>query len=255
MPVRNLNRIFQPQSVAVIGASRKKASVGHTVLTNLVTGGFQGPIYPVHPKYKRIGDRPCFAKVGNIGEPVDLAVICTPAATVPALVRECGAAGILGLVVVSAGFRESGDVGRELEQAILREASAFEGMRIVGPNCLGIMSPHALLNASFATAMAPRGKVAFVSQSGALCTAVLDWALQENLGFSHFVSVGNMLDVSIGYLIDYFAMDRWTESIILYVESISEAREFMSAARAFARNKPIIAYKAGRFAESAVAAA
>jgi acetyltransferase len=255
MPVRNLNRIFQPQSVAVIGASRKKASVGHTVLTNLVTGGFQGPIYPVHPKYKRIGDRPCFAKVGNIGEPVDLAVICTPAATVPALVRECGAAGILGLVVVSAGFRESGDVGRELEQAILREASAFEGMRIVGPNCLGIMSPHALLNASFATAMAPRGKVAFVSQSGALCTAVLDWALQENLGFSHFVSVGNMLDVSIGDLIDYFAMDRWTESIILYVESISEAREFMSAARAFARNKPIIAYKAGRFAESAEAAA
>jgi acetyltransferase len=174
---------------------------------------------------------------------------------VPQIVRECGQAGILGVVVLSAGFRESGPEGESLEQAVQQEARQIDGMRIVGPNCLGIMAPHVALNASFASGMPAKGHIAFLSQSGALCTAVLDWALQEQVGFSHFVSVGNMLDVGIGDLIDYFATDRWTESIILYVESVTEAREFMSAARAFARKKPIIAYKAGRFAESAQAAA
>ena len=255
MAVRNLEKIFQPTSVAVVGASRAAASVGRTVLQNLLDGGFEGPVYPVNPRHKKIGERRCFAHVGELPEPVDLAVICTPAATVPEIVRDCGTAGILGLVVLSAGFRESGSGGEQLERSVAAAAAEFDGLRIVGPNCLGLMAPHAALNASFANGLPQRGQVAFISQSGALCTAVLDWALQENIGFSHFVSVGNMLDVSIGDLIDYFAMDHATESIILYVESVTEAREFMSAARAFARQKPIIAYKAGRFAESAQAAA
>jgi acetyltransferase len=209
----------------------------------------------VNPKYRKIGDTPCFHSVSELPEPVDLAVVCTPAATVPQIVRECGEAGILGLVILSAGFRELGDAGLELQDAVRREMQAFDGMRIVGPNCLGVIAPHAALNASFAAGMPTRGHLAFISQSGALCTSVLDWALQEHVGFSNFVSVGNMLDVSIGDLIDYFAMDSSTEAIIMYVESITEAREFMSAARAFARKRPIIAYKAGRFAESAQAAA
>ncbi len=255
MPIRNLKKIFQPKSISIIGASRKATSVGHMVLKNVIDAGFKGAIYPVNPKYKKMGEAECFARVGDLPEPPDLAVICTPAATVPEIVRECGEAGIRGLVVLSAGFRESGSAGEALEVAIQREARAFDAMRIVGPNCLGIIAPHAALNASFANGMPAPGRVAFLSQSGALCTAVLDWALQEKVGFSYFVSVGNMLDVGIGDLIDYLATDPWTEAIILYVESITEAREFMSAARAFARQKTIIAYKAGRFTESAMAAA
>ncbi len=255
MPIRNLSKVFAPERVAVIGASQKRASLGYKVLDNLQDAGFPGAVYSVNPKYKKVRDTVCYAKVTDLPDPVDLAVICTPARTVPEVVRECGQAGISGLVILSAGFRESGKEGEELELAVQREANKFDGLRIVGPNCLGIIAPHAALNASFASGMPDRGHVAFISQSGALCTAVLDWALKEKIGFSHFVSVGNTLDVSIGDLIDYFASDGRTESIILYVESISEAREFMSAARAFARNKPIIAYKAGRFAQSAQAAA
>ena len=251
MPIRNLNKIFEPQRVAVIGASRKKISLGYKVLENLRDARFPGAVYSVNPKYEKISGARCYAKVTDLPDPVDLAVICTPARTVPELVRECGQAGIPGLVILSAGFRESGAEGEELEHEVLREAGSFDGLRIIGPNCLGIIAPHAALNASFASGMPDKGHVAFISQSGALCTSVLDWALKEKIGFSHFVSVGNTLDVSIGDLIDYFANDGKTESIILYVESINEAREFMSAARAFARKKPIIAYKAGRFAQSA----
>ncbi|HEU4366126.1 MAG TPA: bifunctional acetate--CoA ligase family protein/GNAT family N-acetyltransferase [Candidatus Krumholzibacteria bacterium] len=255
MSVRNLGKIFHPRHVAVIGASRTPNSLGSMVMRNLKEGGFTGPIYPVNPKYKRINNGPCYAQVSQLPEAADLAVICTPARTVPDVVRQCGERGVLGLVILSAGFRESGPEGEALEQAIRLEAHKFDGMRIVGPNCLGLMAPHASLNASFANATPSRGHIAFLSQSGALCTAVLDWALKEKIGFSHFVSVGNMLDVAMGDLIDYFANDRYTESIILYVESVTEAREFMSAARAFARKKPIITYKAGRFTESAEAAA
>jgi acetyltransferase len=253
--VRNLDKIFRPKSVAVLGASRTPNSLGFMVLRNLKEGGFTGPIHLVNPKYKRIGNNPCVAGVGQLSARPDLAVICTPAATVPELVRQCGEAGVGGVVILSAGFRESGPAGEALEQAIREAAMPFDGMRIVGPNCLGVMAPHSALNASFANLTPSKGNIAFLSQSGALCTAVLDWAIKENIGFSHFVSIGNTLDVGIGDLIDYFATDALTESIILYVESITESREFMSAARAFARRKPIIAYKAGRFAESAAAAA
>ena len=233
MPIRNLDKIFQPRSVAVIGASTKTTGVGHKVLENLIAGEFAGPIYPINPKHKEISGRECFPSVGALPEPVDMAVVCTPAATVPTVIRECGEAGILGIVVLSAGFRETGEAGQRLEGELRQVSAEFDGMRIVGPNCLGIMAPHVALNASFANSMPKQGHVAFISQSGALCTSVLDWALQENIGFSHFVSVGNMLDVSIGDLIDYFGMDRWTQSIILYVESITESREFMSAGACF----------------------
>ncbi|MFO0915846.1 MAG: bifunctional acetate--CoA ligase family protein/GNAT family N-acetyltransferase [Pirellulales bacterium] len=255
MPIENLNKIFAPQSVAVIGASRQTATVGQTVLRNLATGGLQGRVYAVNPKYGDIEGIPCFPTVNELPELVDLAVICTPARTVPDLIRQCGERGIRGLVILSAGFREAGSDGELLETAVREAMSCFPGMRIVGPNCLGVIAPHVGLNASFADGTPPKGHVAFISQSGALCTSVLDWAQLENIGFSYFVSVGNMLDVGVADLIDYFALDRWTESIILYVESITEAREFMSAARAFTRRKPIIAYKAGRFAASAKAAA
>jgi len=255
MPIRNLDKIFHPRRIAVVGASQRPLSVGQIVFQNLLAGGFDGEVYPVNPKYDRLGDRACFASVADLPERVDLAVICTPAQTVPEIIQQCGDAGIRGVVILSAGFRESGTAGRELEQQVLTIARKFSGMRIVGPNCLGVMSPHAKLNASFASDMPLAGNIAFISQSGAICTAVLDWSLQEKIGFSHFVSVGNMLDVGIADLIDYFALDHQTTSIILYVESITEARQFMSAARAFTKKKPIIAYKAGRFMESAKAAA
>lgn len=255
MPIRNLDKIFHPRSVAVVGASRTSTNVGHTVLKNLSDAGFTGRVFPVNPKYHTIAGNECYACVADLPDVPDLAVICTPANTVASIVRECGQAGIFGLVILSAGFRESGESGAGLEAELKATVAEFDGMRVVGPNCLGIIAPHVALNASFANATPLAGRVAFISQSGALCTAVLDWALQEHIGFSHFVSVGNMMDVTIGDLIDYFAMDEATESIILYVESVTEAREFMSAARAFARKKPIIAYKAGRFAQSAEAAA
>ncbi|QDV16065.1 Succinyl-CoA ligase [ADP-forming] subunit alpha [Gimesia panareensis] len=254
MPIRNLEKIFHPHSIAVVGASQRPLSVGQTVFQNLLDGGFQGPVYPVNPKHDRLGDHPCYAQIADIPGKVDLAVICTPAKTIPAIIEQCGEAGIRGIVILSAGFRETGEAGKKLEQQVRDLARHYSGMRIIGPNCLGIMAPYAKLNASFATDMPLKGNVAFISQSGALCTSILDWSLQENVGFSHFVSVGNMLDVGMADLIDYFALDPHTSSIILYVESITEARLFMSAARAFTQKKPIIAYKAGRFTASAKAA-
>ncbi|HEX7378355.1 MAG TPA: bifunctional acetate--CoA ligase family protein/GNAT family N-acetyltransferase [Pirellulales bacterium] len=255
MPIRNLNKIFRPRSVAVIGASDQPGKVGHTLLQNLRSGGFDGPIHPVNSKRSSVQGLPAVANVAALESPPDLAIICTPAATVPDVVRQCGEIGTRGVIIISAGFREVGAEGRALEERVREEAARFDGLRIVGPNCLGIIGPHAKLNASFAAATPPAGHVAFLSQSGALCTSVLDWALEENIGFSYFVSIGNMLDVGVGDLIDYFGADPHTQSIVLYVESISEARRFMSAARAFARQKPIIVYKAGRFAQSAKAAA
>ena len=217
MPIRNLNKVFAPRHVAVIGAREKRASLGYKVLENLQDAGFPRAVYSVSPKYKKGRETLCYAKTTDLPDPVDLAVICSPAPTVPEVVRECEQAGIPGLVILSAGFRESGKGGEELELAVQREANKFDGLRIVGPNCLGIIAPHAALNASFASGMPAKGHVAVISQSGALCTSVLDWALRENIGFSHFVSVGNTTDVSIGDLIDYFACDGRTESIILYV--------------------------------------
>lgn len=255
MLTRSLHRIFQPNRIAVIGASDRPGSVGNTLLRNLFASGFDGVIYPVNPKRESVLGIATWPSIGTVPHPPDLALVCTPAATVPGIVSECGAAGVGGMIVLSAGFRESGADGRALEQQVAAAARPHGDLRIIGPNCLGVIVPRLKLNASFGMGMPQPGRVAFLSQSGALCTSVLDWALQENVGFSHFVSIGNMLDVGFADLIDYIATDPGTDAILLYVESITGARDFMSAARAFSRTKPIIAYKAGRFAESARAAA
>ncbi len=255
MSIRNLDKIFNPHRVAVIGASDTPTSVGYTVLRNLIGSGFRGVVYPVNPKRESVQGIAAHKDVFSLPHAPDLAVICTPARTVPGIVRQCGEAGTRGIVIISAGFREIGKEGRELEGQVLEERAKFDGMRILGPNCLGVIVPGISLNASFAADTPSKGHIGFISQSGALCTSVLDWAVDEGIGFSYFVSVGNMLDVDMGDLIDYFGSATETQSIILYIESISEAREFMSAARAFARTKPIVAYKAGRFTESAQAAA
>ncbi|NQU21247.1 MAG: bifunctional acetate--CoA ligase family protein/GNAT family N-acetyltransferase [Candidatus Nealsonbacteria bacterium] len=255
MSIRNLDKIFRPERVAVIGASDTTTSVGYTVLRNLVGSGFKGVVYPVNPRRDSVQGIHAYKDIPSLPHAPDLAVICTPSHTIPKIVQQCGEAGTLGIVVISAGFREIGQEGRDLEQQIIEQQRKFDGMRILGPNCLGIIVPSIHLNASFATATPSAGHIGFISQSGALCTSVLDWAIDEGIGFSYFVSVGNMLDVNMGDLIDYFGSATETRSIILYIESISNAREFMSAARAFARTKPIVAYKAGRFAQSAQAAA
>ena len=250
-----LDRIFKPQRIALIGASQNPRSVPGTVLRNLVGSGFRGVVYPVHPAHESVLGVQCWPDLEHLPRTPDLAVVCSPADEVPAVVRACGEAGVRGVAVISAGFRETGPEGRALEERVRAEARRFDGMRLLGPNCLGFIVPEASLNVTFAHGMPKAGSVAFLSQSGALCTSVLDWALDQGIGFSHFVSVGNMLDVDFGDLIDYFGEDEKTRSILLYIESITDARRFLSAARAFARGKPIVAYKAGRFPESAKAAA
>lgn len=255
MPTQNLSKIFRPRSVAVVGASAKPDSVGRTVLENLQQSGFSGTIYPVNPNYDSLLDLKAYPSVDELPETPDLAIIATRATSVPSVVRSCGEKDIPGLIIISAGFREVGPAGKAIEDELAAEKARFPDMRIVGPNCLGVLVPGNRLNASFAATMPQLGRVAFVSQSGALCTSILDWSLTENIGFSYFVSIGNALDVKVGDLIDYFAEDPTTDSIVLYIESITEARRFMSAARAFTRTKPIVVYKAGRFEQSAQAAA
>lgn len=248
-----LDSIFKARSIAVIGASEEKHSVGLSIMRNLTREDYQGGIYPVNPKRKKILHIPCFPGVGDIQDTPDLAVIATPSATVPAIVRECGEAGVKGIVIISAGFIEAGEEGRKRCDRILQTARDYQ-MRIIGPNCLGFINPVLKINASFANHMALPGKIAFISQSGALCTAILDWAVEKNVGFSNFVSIGSMVDVGFHDLIDYFGNDPGTSSILIYMESLSHARKFMSAARAFARNKPIIILKSGKSAEGAKAA-
>ncbi len=254
MNVHHLDRIFNPQRIALIGVTSNPKSVGGRILSNLVGGGFPGVVYPVNAAFEAVSGIPCYPDLKSVPRPPDLGIICAPAVQVPGLIKECGETGIRAVIVVSAGFREAGEEGRVLEGRILAEAAPFEGMRILGPNCLGVIVPGRRLNASFAADMPQAGGIAFISQSGALCTSVLDWALEEKIGFSAFVSVGNAADVDFADLIDYFGEDEKTKSIILYIESVRNARRFMTAARAFARSKPIIAYKAGRFPESAEAA-
>lgn len=255
MDIHKLDRIFKPQRIALIGVTPNPKSVGGKVLSNLVGGGFRGVVYPVNPTSEAVLGIQCYPDLKSLPKTPDLAVICSPAEQVPDLVRQCGENGVLGIIILSAGFREIGQAGKALEQQIRSEASRFDGMRIIGPNCLGIIVPGENLNISFAQGMPNKGHVAFISQSGALCTSVLDWALEEKVGFSYFVSIGNTLDVDFGDLIDYFGEDEATKSILLYIESIEQSRKFMTAARAFARTKPIVAYKAGRFPESAEVAA
>jgi acetyltransferase len=255
MAVRNLERMLAPGAVAIVGASEAPGKVGYNVLRNVIDGGFAGPVYPVNAKRDSVQGKTAYRSILDTPTVPDLAIICTPAPTVPNLIRQCGEKGIPGVVILTAGFRELGTEGKALEEQIRVEQKKFPGLRIIGPNCVGVICPRVKLSASFAVGMPGVGSVAFLSQSGALCTAVLDWALAQGIGFSQFLSLGNQLDVGFADLLDYLAEDPKTTSAILYVESISDSRYFMSAARAFARKKPLVAYKAGRFAESAKAAA
>ena len=218
--IRNLKKIFQPNSIAVVGASDAPQKVGCQVFRNLRVGGFKGELFPVNSKHDQVQGTCAYPSLSALPRKPDLAIVCTPAQTVPALVEECGNLGIDGMILLSAGFRETGEAGKQLEVEVKKAAARHPGLRLVGPNCLGVMVPASGLNASFAATMAAPGRVAFVSQSGALCTAVLDWAQSEGIGFSHFISVGNMLDVGIDDLLDYLAADPATDAVVLYVESI-----------------------------------
>ena len=249
-----LDAIFHPRSVAVIGATEKAGSVGRTILWNLLSSPFGGTVYPVNPTRPAILGVKAYPSIGAIGEPVDLAVIVTPAGTAPGLVEECGEAGVRGVIIISAGFKEIGETGVELERQVLAAARRY-GIRVVGPNCLGIMNPVGGFNATFAAGIAAAGRVGFVSQSGALLTAILDWAAHEDVGFSSIVSLGSMLDVGWGDVIDYLGDDPNTDSIVIYMETIGDARAFLSSAREVALTKPIIVIKPGRTAQAAKAAA
>jgi len=255
MGVHNLDSFFNPKRIALIGASINPNSVSGKVLANLVGGGFRGVVYPVNAQYEAVLGIQCYPDLKNLPNNPDLAVICTSSDKVPDFVNECGKNGILNIIIMSAGFKEIGEEGKKLEEKIKDYAKKFEGMRIMGPNCLGLIVPSLNLNISFASGMPRNGNIAFISQSGALCTSVLDWALEKKIGFSYFVSIGNAIDVDFSDFIDFFGEDEKTKSIILYIESVTQVRKFMTAARSFARSKPIIAYKAGRFPESAKVAA
>ena len=251
---RSLQPIFSPKTVAVIGATEKIGSVGRTVIWNLISSPFGGTVFPVNPKRENILGIKAYPSINDIPDPIDLAVIVTPAPTVPNIISECVEAGVPGAIVISAGFKEIGPEGAALETQILEHARRGK-MRVIGPNCLGVMNPLTGLNATFATACANPGNVAFISQSGALCTSVLDWSLKEHVGFSAFVSIGSMLDVDWGDLIYHLGDDPHTNSIVIYMETIGDARSFMSAAREVALAKPIIVIKPGRTEGAARAAA
>ncbi len=254
MVTLNLEKIFDPETIAVIGANDEEDSVGYALMKNITENRYEGKIYPVNPHKTEILGIRTYQNIGQLPETVDLAIIATPAKTVPDMVEQCGKAGILEVIIISAGFKEIGAEGKELENRI-QETKRKYNMRIIGPNCLGVIRPSIRLNATFTDKIPKPGNIAFISQSGALGAAILDWAIHENIGFSNFVSVGSMIDVDFGDLIDYFGTDPKTRSILMYIEGITNARKFMSAARHFARTKPIIVVKAGKFSESAKAVA
>lgn len=254
MVALDLDKIFKPKSVAIVGASDEEGSVGYALVQNLTEHDYKGEVFLVNIRKKEILGRKAYAKLEDIPGEVDLAIIATPAKTVPGIVEDCGKSGIKGVIIVSAGFKEVGQEGRLLEEEIKRLRGKYN-LRIIGPNCLGIIRPDVGLNATFLDKYPKSGKISFISQSGALGSAILDWATHENVGFNNFVSIGSMIDVDFGDLIDYFGTDPKTKSILMYIEGIADARQFMSAARHFAKTKPIIVVKSGKFSESAKAAA
>ena len=242
---KKLDKIFNPGTIAVIGASDREGGVGNALMKNLIGNNFGGIVYPVNLNRESVQGIKAYPRIGDIPDKIDLAIIATPAPTVPAIVEECGQAGVSGVIIISSGFDEIGAKGKKTSEEILSTAREY-GMRVVGPNCLGFIRPSINLNASFANKMALPGHIAFISQSGALGTAILDWSLKNNVGFSHFVSIGSAIDITYHDLIDYFGDDPHTSSILVYMESLTEARKFMSAARAFSRQKPIVVLKVGR---------
>jgi acetyltransferase len=248
-----IEAMLNPKSVALIGATEREGSVGQALMSNLLLGKDKRAIYPVNPGRNTVMGLKCYPTISAIPNHVDLAVVATPSKTVPPLAEDCGRASVDGMVIVSAGFRETGQEGIKLEEE-LTNIQAKYGMRILGPNCLGFIKPYAELNASFLRKNPETGEIGFVSQSGAIGTAILDWAVSTHVGFSFFVSLGSMLDIGFGDMIDYLGNDPKTRSILIYMESVQDARKFMSAARGFARTKPIIIIKAGKHLAGAKAA-
>src|SRR6185312_1774771 len=250
---RNLEYLFKPRSVALIGASDRPYSVGTTVMRNLLQGGFQGPVWPVNVRHDRVAGLRAYRRVEDLPQAPDLAVICTPAVTIPSILAALGSRGSRAAIVISSGLEQLTPDGGTLASSMLRAAGRHQ-LRILGPNCIGLLVPGIGLNASFAHVGAIPGHLAFVAQSGALTTALLDWAQPRGVGFSHFISLGNAADIDFGDLLDHLGRDHETRAILLYIESITSARKFMSAARAAARSKPVIVVKSGRTEESARAA-
>src|SRR5512139_3306919 len=248
-----LTPLFSPASVAVFGASDRPDAVGQIVFQNMLGSGFKGRLYPVNPKNSEVQGQRAYASIADIGEPVELVVIATPAQSVPGIIEDCGIHGVKAAVIISAGFGEAGATGITLERQLLDTAHRY-GIRLIGPNCLGIMRPSIGLNATFNKGGANAGNIAFVSQSGALCTAILDWAQSNDVGFSSVVSMGSSTDVDFGEILDYLVSDANTQSILMYIEGIRNARRFMSAMRAAARIKPVILIKVGRHAAGSKAA-
>ena len=247
-----LDMFFNPQSVAIVGASENPQKLGHQVLANVIYSGFKGPIYPINPKASEILGLKCYASLLDIPGPVELVTILVPNKAVAGVMEEAGQKGAKGAIIITAGFREAGGEGVQMEQQLLDIAKKY-GMRIVGPNCLGLIDTFAPINASFAAGMPEQGSIAFMSQSGALCTAILDYALAENIGFSHFISLGNKSDIDEVALLDAWQDDPRTNVVIAYIEGIKDGPRFMTSARRAARNKPIIAVKSGRTASGSKA--
>jgi len=240
-----LTPLFEPAAVAVIGATERAGAVGRVLIGNLLAAGYRGELFAVNPKWKSVQGVPCVASIGKVPRRIDLAVIATPAATVPDVIEQCGRAGVRAAVVISAGFSESGPAGAKLERALLENARRHR-LRVVGPNCLGLMRPALGLNATFARGETLPGSLGLVAQSGAVCTAMLDWARPNGVGFSSVVSLGGSTDVDFGEIVDYLIEDEATEHILLYIEGVRSARRFVSALRAAARVKPVIVMKVGR---------
>jgi len=248
-----LNPLFAPRSVAVFGASDRPDSVGQIVFQNMLQCGFKGKLYPINAKNTEIQGRRAYKSIGEISEPVELVVVATPPQTVPGILEECGLQGVKAAIIITAGFGEAGSEGAALEKELVEVARRFN-IRLIGPNCLGVMRPSIGLNATFNKGGSNTGSIAFVSQSGALCTAILDWAQSNDVGFSSVVSLGSSTDVDFGEILDYLVSDPLTSSILMYIEGIRNARSFMSALRAAARIKPVILVKVGRHAAGSKAA-
>lgn len=252
MNTHYLTSLFTPKSIALFGASDRVDSVGGVVFKNLLGAGFEGPIYGINPKREEVQGQRAFKSLEEIGESVDLVVVATPASSIPAIVAACGEHGVKMMLVLSAGFREIGEEGRRLEEKVVQVARRY-GIRLMGPNCLGLIRPDKGLNITFGNNDAAPGNLALVSQSGAICTAILDWAEQHDIGFSAVVSTGIAADLDFGDYLDYLVSDPATKAILLYIEGIKDSRRFMSSLRAAARVKPVIVLKVGRHAAGAEA--
>ena len=252
--MHEISKILRPQSVALFGASDSLSKPGGVILRNLLDGPFRGKIVTVNPKHQQLFGQPVFASLDAAPEMPELAIIATPAATVPSVMEQCGRRGITAAVIISAGFQEAGPEGQRLAQQLEAVAHRY-GMRFLGPNCLGVLRPEIALNASFSAGAPKAGGLGLISQSGALCSAVLDWAQTSGVGFSSIVSIGSAANVDFGEILDFLTADAATESILLYVEGIRDARRFTSALRSAARVKPVVVMKSGRSSSGTQAAA